>query len=101
MPQARNIFSVLISKYDVQCPSPKTWGGVGFFIKLDLLQLFEFSIVDKSFDGIYTHLQKKCTMISRSSPVDPLPLTLTPGQRLLSGIEVRVIGVSDPGAFGN
>ncbi len=33
--------------------APKTWGGVGFFIKDEVLQVFEYSVIDKSFDGIF------------------------------------------------
>ncbi len=33
--------------------APKTWGGVGFLIKTELLQTFKYSVVDKSFDGIF------------------------------------------------
>ena len=59
--------------------APGTWGGVGFLIKKDLLNYYNYKIIEKTFDGVFsielTHhtTGKKILLVSGYLPPENSP----------------------------
>ena len=76
----QHIFLILWSPTPVLCPCI-IYCCLYFSFKPEISKThFCFTVPYPGFMAIYTLLQKKCTLISSSSPGDPGSLTPTPGQ---------------------